>query len=74
MNAKHALITVGLTLACMVVIFAIADFLNVTAWVLYPASVITGNNASLTSSIGNNPSLGFTAGNTGAQTSPGASS
>jgi hypothetical protein len=47
-----------LMVASLLVIFAVLDFFNLTAWLLYPYSTATGKNNNLTSQIGNTPATG----------------
>jgi len=50
--------TIGILLISLLVIFAILDFINLSAWVLLPYSCVTGKNANLTSQLGNTFALG----------------
>ena len=51
---------VALLVALLVIAF-VFDFLNITAWLLYPWSCLTGKNTGLTSSLGNSLQIGANA-------------
>jgi hypothetical protein len=49
---------IGALLALLLIIFALLDFFNLTAWLLFPYSTLTGKNKNLTTQIGNTPAAG----------------
>ena len=49
---------IGATIAVLFIIFLILDFVNLTAWLLFPYSTLTGKNKNLTTQIGNTPAAG----------------
>jgi hypothetical protein len=49
---------IGAVLLVLFIIFLILDFFNLTAWLLFPYSTLTGKNNTLTTQIGNTPAAG----------------
>jgi hypothetical protein len=48
----------ALLVLSLVVVFAILDFFNLTAWLVYPYSTATGKSNALTTTLGNTPAVG----------------
>ena len=47
----------GGTVLALLFIFAILDYLNLTAWLVLPVSSVRGTNKSVTTALGNAPSI-----------------
>jgi hypothetical protein len=53
----HHFKAIGIFLLTLLFIFAVLDFFNLTAWLIYPVSCVTGKNPGTTAALGNVPAV-----------------
>ncbi len=49
---KSHLISIAVLTVSLLIVFAVLDFFNLTAWLVFPYSIATGKNKALTSAMG----------------------